>query len=139
MTTSSIEQRAQARPTTAVAANGQWRNRLLGGVIFAVLIVLTIIWILPMLWVLDTSLKPESETTIIPVTWLSSAFNFGAYAKVLSASSLPRWYFNSILTSVLITVATVILASLAAFAFSRIPFLGRGVVFWLASWFLVPC
>ena len=130
MTTSSIEQKAQARTTTAVAS-GQWKNRLSGGAIVALLIVLTIIWILPMLWVLDTSLKPESETTIIPITWLSSAFNFGAYAKVLSASSLPRWYFNSILTSVLITVATVILASMAAFAFSRIPFLGRGVVFWL--------
>ena len=131
MTMRSVEQVAQTQATTATVSDGRWKSRLSAGAITALLIVLTVIWILPLLWVLDTSLKPESETTAIPITWLSSAFNFDAYGKVLGASSLPRWYFNSILTSVITTVATVILASMAAFAFSRIPFLGRGVVFGL--------
>jgi multiple sugar transport system permease protein len=42
-----------------------------------------------------------------------------------------RWYFNSALTSSAITVIVVVLASLAAFGISRVPFRGRSVVFWL--------
>ncbi len=65
------------------------------------------------------------------MTWVSSHFSLQAFASVLSSSDLPRWYFNSILTSVVISVATVVLASLAAYAFSRITFGGNGVLFWI--------
>jgi multiple sugar transport system permease protein len=44
---------------------------------------------------------------------------------------LPRWYLNSLIISSVITVATVVLASLASFAFSQIRFRGRGVMFWV--------
>ena len=86
---------------------------------------------IPLAWSLDTALKPESETTIIPLTWISSHFTLQAFASTLSSSDLPRWYFNSILTSVVVSLATVVLASMAAYAFSRIPFRGRGVLFWI--------
>jgi multiple sugar transport system permease protein len=99
--------------------------------IFAILLVLTILWLTPLAWALDTALKPESETTIFPLTWLSSHFTLQAFASTLSTSDLPRWYFNSILTSVVISLVTVVLASMAAYAFSRIPFRGRGVLFWI--------
>ena len=99
--------------------------------IFAILLVLTILWLIPLAWALDTALKPESETTIFPLTWLSSHFTLQAFASTLSTSDLPRWYFNSILTSVVISLVTVVLASMAAYAFSRIPFRGRGVLFWI--------
>ncbi|GLV55031.1 sugar ABC transporter permease [Dictyobacter sp. S3.2.2.5] len=98
---------------------------------FAILLIFAVIWLLPIAWVLDTSFKPEAETTILPLTWLSSAFNIQAYISVLSASDLPRWYFNSVFTSVIISVAVVLLASMASFSISRIPFKGRSVVFWL--------
>ncbi|GCE08594.1 carbohydrate ABC transporter permease [Dictyobacter aurantiacus] len=98
---------------------------------FAILLIFAVIWLLPIAWVLDTSFKPEGETTILPLTWLSSAFNIQAYISVLSSSDLPRWYFNSVFTSVIISAAVVLLASMASFSISRIPFKGRSVVFWL--------
>jgi multiple sugar transport system permease protein len=49
----------------------------------------------------------------------------------MQAGDLPIWYFNSALTSIIISAASVLLASMAAFAFSRVPFLGRGVLFWV--------
>jgi multiple sugar transport system permease protein len=98
---------------------------------FIVVIVLALLWAMPLLWALDTALKPESETTAIPVSWLASHFTLAAFQTTLATSGLPRWYLNSILTSVIISAVTVILASLAAFALSRIPFRGSKVLFWV--------
>jgi multiple sugar transport system permease protein len=123
-----MERVVSTRETTSTA---QMKRQFTNSGIFAILLVLTVLWLIPLAWSLDTALKPESETTIIPLTWLSSHFTLQAFANTLSSSDLPRWYFNSILTSVVIALATVVLASMAAYAFSRIPFRGRGVLFWI--------
>ena len=128
MATQSIERVVHARETTAT---DQMKRKFTNSGIFAILLVLTVLWLIPLAWALDTALKPESETTIFPLTWLSSHFTLQAFASTLSTSDLPRWYFNSILTSVVISLVTVVLASMAAYAFSRIPFRGRGVLFWI--------
>ena len=124
----SIERVVPARETIS---RDQMKRQFTNSGIFAILLVLTILWLTPLAWALDTALKPESETTIFPLTWLSSHFTLQAFASTLSTSDLPRWYFNSILTSVVISLVTVVLASMAAYAFSRIPFRGRGVLFWI--------
>jgi len=131
MATYSVEQ----VPATSAGRAGRTRKPLktrlanLGALL--VLIILAIIWLLPLAWTLDTALKPEGETTIVPLTWFSAHFNLAAFAETLSSTSLLQWYFNSVLTSLVITLVTIVLASMAAFALSRIPFRGRGIVFGL--------
>lgn len=121
-----------APPRTRNAKTGsRWRSTLASGLAFGVLLVLAIIWLVPLAWAVDTALKPESETIAIPVSWISSNFTLDAFRQVLDAGNILRWYFNSALTSVIITVVVVLLASLAAYAFSRVPFRGRGVLFWV--------
>jgi multiple sugar transport system permease protein len=121
-----------APPRTRNAKTGsRWRSTLASGLAFGVLLVLAIIWLVPLAWAVDTALKPESETIAIPVSWISSNFTLDAFRQVLDAGNILKWYFNSALTSVIITVVVVLLASLAAFAFSRVPFRGRGVLFWV--------
>jgi multiple sugar transport system permease protein len=121
-----------APPRTRNAKTGsRWRSTLASGLAFAVLLVLAIIWLVPLAWAVDTALKPESETIAIPVSWISSNFTLDAFRQVLDAGNILKWYFNSALTSVIITVVVVLLASLAAFSFSRVPFRGRGVLFWV--------
>jgi multiple sugar transport system permease protein len=123
---------AAAPPRTRNAKTGsRWRSTLASGLAFGVLLVLAIIWLVPLAWAVDTALKPESETIAIPVSWISSNFTLDAFRQVLDAGNILKWYFNSALTSVIITVVVVLLASLAAFAFSRVPFRGRGVLFWV--------
>ena len=121
-----------ARSQEATRANTAHQSRRIGkGAVYVILTLLAILWIIPLLWAVDTAFKPETETTTIPVSWFPTHFTLQAFQKVLQAGELPRWYLNSILTSVIITVLTVVLASMAAFAFSRIPFRGRNVTFWL--------
>jgi multiple sugar transport system permease protein len=107
------------------------KTRLANWGALLLLIVLALIWILPVLWTIDTAFKPEGETTVVPLSWIPSHFTWDAFALTFSSTSLPRWYLNSAVTSALITVFTVILASMAAFALSRVPFRGRTIMLWV--------
>lgn len=107
------------------------RNTFQQAIAFVVLLVLAVIWIIPLAWAVDTALKPESETTTVPISWIPSHFTLDAFAKVLGAGDILRWYVNSAITSIIITVVVVLLASLAAYAFSRVQFPAKGFFFWL--------
>ncbi|MDQ2886280.1 MAG: carbohydrate ABC transporter permease [Chloroflexota bacterium] len=98
---------------------------------FVILLLLALLWIIPLAWAIDTALKPESETTAIPLSWIPTHFTLDAFAKVLSAGGIGRWYVNSAITSIVITIVVVVLGSMAAYAFSRISFRGKGFLFWL--------
>ena len=127
-----MAQRVAAAPR--VRAEGRVRARrdsLIRASIFLLLLVFVAIWVIPLAWAVDTAFKPEAETTLIPVRWWSTHFTLDAFGKVLATGTLPRWYLNSVIISGVITVVTVVIASLVAFAFSQIRFRGRLVLFWL--------
>jgi multiple sugar transport system permease protein len=119
-------------PETTKEAGMQRRDRFLSWLAFGVLIVAAILWLIPLLWAVDTALKPETQTTTVPITWIpEGGFTFESFWQVLTAGGLLRWYWNSALTSSIITAAVLLLTSLAAFGLSRVPFRGRTVVFWV--------
>jgi multiple sugar transport system permease protein len=130
MSTQSVAQAVQTQERAQAKAASMKRN-VTNSIVLVILIVLAVLWLMPILWALDTALKPEGETTVIPISWLASHFTLDAFSTTLATSNLPRWYFNSALTSVVISIVTVILASLAAFSFSRIPFRGKNILFWI--------
>jgi multiple sugar transport system permease protein len=126
---------ATKSPQTTTEAGAQRRDRFLSWLAFGVLIVAAIFWLIPLLWAVVTALKPETQTTTVPITWVPegglSGFTLESFWQVLTAGGLVRWYWNSALTSTVITAAVLLLTSLAAFGLSRIPFRGRTVVFWV--------
>jgi multiple sugar transport system permease protein len=119
-------------PETTKEVGMQRRDRFLSWLAFGVLIVAAILWLIPLLWAVDTALKPEPQTTTVPITWIpEGGFTLESFWQVLTAGGLLRWYLNSALTSSIITAAVLLLTSLAAFGLSRVPFRGRTVVFWV--------
>ena len=117
-------------PGRSKASGRKLSDRLASWLATAVLILAAIVWLIPLAWVVDTALKTESDTTTVPVTWIPpSGFTLESFWQVLSAGNMLRWYFNSFLTSSIITLLVVLLASLAAFGFSRISFRGRDFLF----------
>ena len=121
----------RADPAAKTAEPHAGKSRLGDRIAFGVLVLFAILWFVPLAWAVATALKPEAETTDIPVRWIASTVTLDAFQAVLSAGNLPRWYFNSALTSLAITVITVLLASLAAFGLSRTRFRGHNLVFGL--------
>jgi multiple sugar transport system permease protein len=88
-----------------------------------------VLWLIPLLWAVDTSVKPEGETTAIPISWLPTQFTFEAYRQVLAAGQIGQWMLNSAITAVIVTVLVVLLSSLAAYGFARTRFRGRRLLF----------
>ena len=121
----------QNEPAVQETSTGGRRDRIGRTVAFVALLVMALVWLVPLAWAVDTSIKPESDTTAVPISWIPSTFTLDAYKQVFAASSMLRWFFNSALISIIVTAVVVVLASLAAYAFSRIPFRGRGVLFWV--------
>jgi multiple sugar transport system permease protein len=91
--------------------------------------IIAIAWLMPMLWALDTSIKPESETLIYPPEWVPSRVTGEAYTAVLSAGEIIKWFVNSTIVSVAVTVMTIFTSAWAAYAFARLPFRGRGFLY----------
>ncbi|GHG07620.1 carbohydrate ABC transporter permease [Streptomyces filamentosus] len=99
--------------------------------LLAMALVLAAAWLLPLLWAVATSLKPEGETTRTPLEWIGSRITFEAYAKVWESGALLRWTVNSLVVSGLTTLLTVGLCAMAAYGFTRTAFRGRKLLYGL--------
>jgi len=107
------------------------------GVIAAV--VLAALWAAPLLWALSTALRPELETVSSDFHWLPQTWTLDAFARTLAAGNLVRWLFNSFLVALLVTVITMAISLMAAYAFSQLRFRGRSLLFGIAMLsFLLP-
>jgi multiple sugar transport system permease protein len=107
------------------------------GVVSAVL--LAALWAFPLLWALSTSLRPELETVSNSFHWLPQDWTLDAYARTLGAGNLVRWLFNSFAVALGVTVVTMAISLMAAYAFSQLRFRGRNVLFGIAMLgFLLP-
>jgi multiple sugar transport system permease protein len=108
-------------------------------VVYTVLSVLAVIWLVPFAWAVATSLKPDAETTVAPVTWRATHETLAAYRTLLEKGDILHWWFNSFITASLITAGTVLTASLAAFGFSRVRFRGSAALQWIVlAGLLIP-
>ena len=102
-------------------------------------IMLVVLWAFPLLWALSTSLRPELETVSSRFHWLPQTWTLDAYRKTLGAGNVVRWLFNSFVVALLVTVVTMAISLMAAYAFSQLRFRGRGIVFGVAMLgFLLP-
>ncbi len=110
------------------------------GIVYTVLaLFLAVVWLMPLLWAVVTSLKPESETTAVPVRWLPLEPTFAAYESVIARGDLQTWLLNSTIVAITVTALTLVTCVLAAYAFSKITFPGRSWLFALfVAGILVP-
>lgn len=85
--------------------------------------------LLPFYWMISSSLKDVSEIVKMPPTFFPEVFHFDNYSKALKAAPFARYFINSLIVTVISTVCTLITTVLAAFAFSRLRFPGRNLIF----------
>jgi multiple sugar transport system permease protein len=119
----------RARPARATAASYDSRTKLFNWICFGVLVVFALIWIVPIAWAIDTSLKPNAETTIVPTTWFIEDPTLESYRTTLEQGDMPKWLLSSFITSAAVAAGAVVTASMAAYALSRLQFRGRPLVF----------
>ncbi len=95
------------------------------------LIVGSLVMLLPFIWMLSTSLKNQAEIFTYPPTWIPSELAIDNYERALTSMPFDRFYFNSLFVAGSVTILQLFTSSLAAFAFARLRFKGRNLIFTL--------
>ena len=78
-----------------------------------------------------TSFKELSEILVYPPKWIPGKFITDNFVSAFQSAPFGRYYFNSIFVAATVTVGQIITCSMAAFAFARLRFRGRDVLFYL--------
>ncbi|MDX6247364.1 MAG: multiple sugar transport system permease protein [Kribbellaceae bacterium] len=125
---SSISAAAPAATGARVGTSGRTFNIVAG----IVLVVFAIVWLIPSLFALKTSLS-DNGTAALGATNILSNWNptLHSYATLFQAGDIWNWYLASGITSVITAILTVLFASMAAFALSRLKFRGQNLAFLL--------
>ncbi len=106
-------------------------KRLQHLVTHGILILGGIVVLIPLAWMISTSLKTPDQVSKFPPIWIPDPVVWANYRSALTIFPVPLWVFlkNSLLMSLGITVGTVMSNSIVAFAFARLSFPGSRVLF----------
>ena len=97
--------------------------------IYLVLFLGGILMVLPFFWMVSTSLKSAGEAIAIPPTLLPSNWLFSNYQEALDAAPFARYFLNSVIVTVASTAGELFTSILAAFAFAKLKFWGKDLIF----------
>lgn len=98
-----------------------------------------IVFLFPLLWSLISSLKPENDIVSYPPKWIPDIATLDNYILVLEKYPYIKWAINSVIITVLSTLFILAISSLASYAFGRLHFKGKGILFAIVvSMLLIP-
>jgi len=106
------------------------KRAILNIAIHLFLISVAITCIFPLFWMVSSSLKTQ-ETIFKDMSLIHNQFHFENYILAWKEGGFGRYFLNSILYTVSVVAGIVIIASLAAYAFSRLRFPGRNLLFFM--------
>lgn len=96
---------------------------------YVLLVVGAVGMIIPFLWMLSTSLKNDMQAYKFPPIWIPSPVAWSNYTTTLQALPFDRFFLNSGLVSIVLTVCQLLTCSLGAYAFARLRFPAREKLF----------
>lgn len=112
-----------------MTARIMWSKRLKSFYLHAILGAGAFLMVVPFIWMLVTSIKEPGTEFVFPPEWIPKKLDFSNYPKALELVPLVQLMFNSIKVAGLITIGELITGSMAAFAFARLRFPGRDIIF----------
>ena len=98
-------------------------------VLYSVLAVTAAITLAPLLWMVSASLMPTGEANAFPPPFLPKDITFAHYEDLFTRGNLARYLFNSAFLSVAVTAISLLLNSMAGYAFAKYRFAGRDSLF----------
>ena len=88
-----------------------------------------VVVILPFLWMLSSSFKTTADVISFPPDWIPNPFIWDNYPQSVSILPMGLAYINSFKISMLVTIGGLFTCSLSAYAFARMRFPGRNILF----------
>ncbi|HKY54547.1 MAG TPA: carbohydrate ABC transporter permease, partial [Anaerolineales bacterium] len=125
MTTSAVKANKTVFWDQAIFKRSYWS---IGKVISLLLLSgISILFIIPLLWMVSTSLKEAQD--LVGTHWIPSRLAWENYVDAFSFGMWPQWTLNTVIITVLSVVGQVLSSSLVAYAFARLRWRGRDTLF----------
>lgn len=106
------------------------RSRSLSkAVVYLLIIALSVVFLIPFLWLLSTSLKTQQEIYRFPPTIFPSVLNFNNYFLAVTKMPFLRYTVNTLVITVLCVVGQVISSSMVAYSVGKIKWKGAKIIF----------
>ena len=104
-------------------------NGAQNGVWLLVVTALAFAVMLPFIWMIVTSLKSPTEVFAYPPTWIPKEFQWSNYLEMWNKAPFGRYFMNSAIVAICVTIGQLTSCVLAAFAFARMDFKGKNTMF----------
>lgn len=105
------------------------RIRLGRNVILILLVVLAVAWVLPVVWMLGTALKPKAAIFEVPPRLWPKDMVLDNFVLLFNQWPIARWILNSFVVALMTTGISLAVSSLAAYGFARLRWPGRDALF----------
>lgn len=92
-----------------------------------------IVTLMPIVYMYTRAIMPENEQMVWPIRWIPEAPTLGNFQRILVDPTLPvfRWLLNSFFVATAVTALVLFICSLTAYAYARLEFPGRDIIFFL--------
>ena len=108
-------------------------------ILYSILIVAGILCVLPFIWMISASLMASGHANVYPPRFLPDKITFIQYEHLFSRLNIVRYFFNSIIVSVGVTFISLLVNSMAGYAFAKYRFAGEKNLFkLLLSFMIIP-
>ena len=97
--------------------------------LYVALIALAVFTLIPFVWMLSSSLKLDREVFAYPIKWIPETFHWENYKLIWSKVPLLTYFKNTAIIAILVTFIQTLTSSFAAYAFAKLNFRGRNVLF----------
>lgn len=107
-------------------------NLRLGDVpVWLIGLLVAVIWAMPFVWMISTSLKYPGDVMTPTIEWLPRRVTFDNYIRIFTEYPVLRWLLNSIVVAVIGTGLNILTGAMAGYALARLKFPGRDFLFFL--------
>lgn len=97
--------------------------------VYVILILLSILTIIPFAWMLSASLKLNKDVFAWPMQWIPSNPQWQNYVNIWTKIPLMKFISNTAILTVIVTLLQLLTSSFAAYAFAKLHFRGRNLLF----------
>ncbi|MBW5445706.1 ABC transporter permease subunit [Cohnella sp. CFH 77786] len=105
----------------------------------ALMAAFSVLFLVPLIWMVSAASKVESEVLEYPIRWIPDHWNFAANFRTVWLGDVPfaLFYWNSFKLAAAMTLGTLLFSSMAAFSLSKLRFRGRDLAFGLLLSFMI--
>ena len=125
-----LTRRPMAGEDEAVVAPNEREDQIrTPGWIYAVLFGGLFLVVIPFLWMLISSFKPEREVRAVPPTWWPETITLDNYDRLFTQLDFPTYFMNSVIVALSVTVGNVVFCSMLGYALAKLSFPGKKLMF----------